>query len=546
MNQNYNVPLPSSAQLAYHEEELAAFIHFGMNTFYEREWGDGMEDPAIFNPKALDADQWIKILKETGFKRVILVVKHHDGFVLYPSKYTDYTVALSPWRDGEGDLLLEVSKAVTKYDMGLGIYLSPWDVHDERYTVVHQDAYNAYYLDQLKEILENPAYGNNGRFVEIWMDGARGEGAQKVTYDFEGWFEYIRSRLGDDVCIFSEDPTSVRWIGNESGRAGDPLWQRVSRAKMAEKKNSDPDYLNHGDPAGDMYSVGEADVSIRSGWFYAENQHLKSVPELLSIYFDSVGRGAPLLLNIPPNKEGQFAEEDVAVLRGFRKELDRIQATEVLDQWTRTEHLDGWEYEFQFDEVINADLIELKEAIANGQRIGQFIVSAWLADGWQVVVEGTTLGAKRWLLTDRFETNRLKVTILDAIGKPALSSMKLYDSGLSQKETISNEKNIGAHVSVADEKISVKRGEPVTIHLMKTGEKNACVALSTHPDTAVHGRHYRDNIQNLNLEEGRHSVQIATVPFTIPETPVRFHVRIVSDDAETAVIGTGEIEVTIL
>ena len=185
-------PLPSAAQLAYHRDELAAFIHFGINTFYEQEWGNGQEDPRLFNPSKLDTDQWIRILKESGFKRVVVVVKHHDGFVLYPSRYTDYTVAASPWRDGKGDLLAEISRSASMYDMDLGLYLSPWDAHSSLYHIETQEAYNEYYQKQLEEILSNPLYGNKGKFVEIWMDGARGEGAQKLTYDFESWFETIR------------------------------------------------------------------------------------------------------------------------------------------------------------------------------------------------------------------------------------------------------------------------------------------------------------------------------------------------------------------
>ena len=216
-------PLPSQAQLAYLEDELAAFIHFGPNTFYDQEWGTGQEDPERFNPTQLDACEWVRVLKETGFQKLILVVKHHDGFILYPTAYTDYSVKASPWRNGEGDLLLEVSQAATEFDMDMGVYLSPWDAHSPLYHVDREADYNAYYLAQLKEILSNPAYGNAGKFAEAWMDGARGEGAQKVNYEFEKWFEIIRELQGD-CLIFSTEGTSIRWIGNERGYAGDPLW----------------------------------------------------------------------------------------------------------------------------------------------------------------------------------------------------------------------------------------------------------------------------------------------------------------------------------
>ena len=296
-------PLPSKAQMQYHREELAAFIHFGMNTYYDREWGDGQEDPYYFYPEHLDTDQWIKTLKDAGFKRTIMVVKHHDGFLLYPSKYTDHTIAKSGWKDGKGDVLAEVSASASKYDMDMGVYLSPWDAHSPLYHVDTEDQYNEYYLNQLKEILEDPKYGNKGKFVEVWMDGARGDGAQKVTYTFDKWFDVIRKAQGD-IAIFSAEPTNVRWIGNEKGIAGDPVWHKVNPDKI--RNNPSNSYLNHGDPEGKQYSVGEADVSIRSGWFYHDNQEPKSLRELMDIYFKSVGRGTPLLLNIPPNQDGNL------------------------------------------------------------------------------------------------------------------------------------------------------------------------------------------------------------------------------------------------
>lgn len=301
-------PLPSQAQLDYLEDELAAFIHFGPNTFYDQEWGTGQEDPERFNPTKLDAREWVRVLKETGFKKLILVVKHHDGFVLYPTAHTDYSVKASPWRDGKGDLLLEVSQAATEFDMDMGVYLSPWDAHSPLYHVDREADYNAYYLAQLKEILPNPAYGNAGKFAEVWMDGARGEGAQKVNYEFETWFETIRDLQGD-CLIFSTEGTSIRWIGNERGYAGDPLWQKVKPDQLGTEAALD--YLQHGDPSGTLFSIGEADVSLRPGWFYHEDQDPKSLEELVEIYFHSVGRGTPLLLNIPPNQDGLFDEKDI-------------------------------------------------------------------------------------------------------------------------------------------------------------------------------------------------------------------------------------------
>ena len=452
-------PLPSKAQLDYHKEELAAFIHYGMNTYTNSEWGHGNEDPKNFNPTNLDTDQWIRTLKETGFKRTIMVVKHHDGFVIYPSKYTNHTVAASPWKDGKGDLLEEISKSATKYDMNMGVYLSPWDVNSPKYKVATQKEYNEYYLNQLKEILGNPKYGNKGKFIEVWMDGARGSGAQKVTYTFDEWFKYIKEAEGD-IAIFSAEPTSVRWIGNERGIAGDPVWHKVKKANITE--NVKNEYLNHGDPDGDMYSVGEADVSIRSGWFYHDNQQPKSLKELMDIYFKSVGRGTPLLLNIPPNKEGKFADADVARLKEFKATLDQMYATDfakgatVTASSTRQNHLykasnltDGkddtsWalsndattgSFTVDLGQKRRFDVVELKEDIAKGQRISGFKIEVEINGRWVTYGEGSTVGYRRLIQGKPVEAQKIRVTITGAQATPILTNFSVYKTPSSIEKT---------------------------------------------------------------------------------------------------------------
>ena len=452
-------PLPSKAQLDYHKEELAAFIHYGMNTYTNSEWGHGNEDPKNFNPTNLDTDQWIRTLKETGFKRTIMVVKHHDGFVIYPSKYTNHTVAASPWKDGKGDLLEEISKSATKYDMNMGVYLSPWDVNSPKYKVATQKEYNEYYLNQLKEILGNPKYGNKGKFIEVWMDGARGSGAQKVTYTFDEWFKYIKEAEGD-IAIFSAEPTSIRWIGNERGIAGDPVWHKVKKANITE--NVKNEYLNHGDPDGDMYSVGEADVSIRSGWFYHDNQQPKSLKELMDIYFKSVGRGTPLLLNIPPNKEGKFADADVARLKEFKATLDQMYATDfakgatVTASSTRQNHLykeshltDGkddtsWalsndattgSFTVDLGQKRRFDVVELKEDIAKGQRISGFKIEVEINGRWVPYGEGSTVGYRRLIQGQPVEAQKIRVTITGSQATPILTNFSVYKTPSSIEKT---------------------------------------------------------------------------------------------------------------
>ena len=511
-------PLPSQAQLAYLEDELAAFIHFGPNTFYDQEWGTGQEDPERFNPTRLDAREWVRVLKETGFKKLILVVKHHDGFVLYPTAHTDYSVKASPWRNGEGDLLLEVSQAATEFDMDMGVYLSPWDAHSPLYHVEREADYNAYYLAQLKEILSNPAYGNAGKFAEVWMDGARGEGAQKVNYEFEKWFETIRDLQGD-CLIFSTEGTSIRWIGNERGYAGDPMWQKVNPDKLGTEAALD--YLQHGDSSGTIFSIGEADVSIRPGWFYHEEQDPKSLEELVEIYFHSVGRGTPLLLNIPPNQAGLFDAKDIERLYEFatyRNELykeDLALGAEVsgpaLSADFACRHLtDGLEtsswasdvglpiqLELELGSPKTFDVLELREDLKLGQRIAAFHVQVEVDGVWQEFGRGFTVGHKRLLRGPLVEAQKVRVMITEAQSKPVLTKISLYKTpSLSQKEVVQG-------LAFAEKSLAVAKGETLHFRIERSESNTPLEAkISIQPGTGVHGVAYQDEIQVIEFQVG--------------------------------------------
>lgn len=495
-------PLPSKAQMQYHREELAAFIHFGMNTYYDREWGDGQEDPYYFYPEHLDTDQWIKTLKDAGFKRTIMVVKHHDGFLLYPSKYTDHTIAKSGWKDGKGDVLAEVSASASKYDMDMGVYLSPWDAHSPLYHVDTEDQYNEYYLNQLKEILEDPKYGNKGKFVEVWMDGARGDGAQKVTYTFDKWFEAIRKAQGD-IAIFSAEPTNVRWIGNEKGIAGDPVWQKVNPDKI--RNNPSNSYLNHGDPEGKQYSVGEADVSIRSGWFYHDNQEPKSLRELMDIYFKSVGRGTPLLLNIPPNQDGKFADADVARLKEFRQTLDQLysvnyaagalveadstrrnplyKASHLTDgdektSWAPADDAKIGSFVLDLGKEQHFDVVELKETIEKGQRISGFTIDVAVNGQWVPFGAGSTVGYRRLIKGQPVDSRYIRVSIIDAQATPILNGVSVYKTPASIEETDGYPLGLTYHSDRTAERANGQwneEGEGVRGTSMWTKEKGASV-----------------------------------------------------------------------
>ena len=511
-------PLPSQAQLTYLGDELAAFIHFGPNTFYDQEWGTGQEEPERFNPTKLDARQWVRVLKETGFKKVILVVKHHDGFVLYPTAYTDYSVKASPWRDGKGDLLLEVSKAATEFDMDMGVYLSPWDAHSPLYHVDREADYNAYYLAQLREILSNPDYGNAGKFAEVWMDGARGEGAQQVNYEFETWFETIHDLQGD-CLIFSTEGTSIRWIGNERGYAGDPLWQKVKPDQLGTETALD--YLQHGDPSGTLFSIGEADVSLRPGWFYHEDQDPKSLEELVEIYFHSVGRGTPLLLNIPPKQDGLFDERDIQRLYEFRAYRDALYSEDLalgakvsgpaLSADFACHHLtDGLEtsswasdaelpiqLELDLGESKTFDVIELREELKLGQRIATFHVQVELDSVWQEFGSGFTVGYKRLLRGPVVEAQKVRVIITEAQDLPLLSKISLYKiPSLSKKEAVQQ-------LEFSEKNLAVTKGENAYFTVKRRESSGPLEAkISIQPGTGVHGVAYRDEIQVLMFQVG--------------------------------------------
>ena len=511
-------PLPSQAQLAYLEDELAAFIHFGPNTFYDQEWGSGQEDPKRFNPTKLAAREWVRVLKETGFKKLILVVKHHDGFVLYPTAHTDYSVKASPWRDGKGDLLLEVSQAATEFDMDMGVYLSPWDAHSPLYHVDREADYNAYYLAQLKEILSNPNYGNAGKFAEVWMDGARGEGAQKINYEFETWFETIRDLQGD-CLIFSTEGTSIRWIGNERGYAGDPLWQKVKPDQLGTE--AELDYLQHGDPSGTLFSIGEADVSLRSGWFYHEDQDPKSLEELVEIYFHSVGRGTPLLLNIPPNQDGLFDEKDIRRLYEFAAYRDTLYREDLalgakvsgpaLSPDFACHHLtDGLEasswasdaelpiqLELDLGSPKTFDVIELREDLKLGQRIAAFHVQVELDGAWKEFGSGYTVGYKRLLRGSVVEAQKIRVIITEAQALPLLTKISLYKTPtLSKKEAVQQ-------LEFSEKSLAVTKGENVHFTVKRIESSSPLEAkISIQPGTGVHGVVYRDEIQVLAFQVG--------------------------------------------
>jgi alpha-L-fucosidase len=416
-------PVPSKAQLWWQRAELGLFTHFGMNTFTDREWGDGHEDPRQFTPTRFDARQWARAAKAGGFKYVILTAKHHDGFCLWPSKYTDHSVKSSPWRDGHGDVVREFVDAMRAEGLRPGLYLSPWDRHEHSYG--DSPRYNDYYIAQLTELLTQ-----YGPIVELFFDGANGEGpnGKKQVYDWDLIHRTVR-RLQPNALMFSDAGPDIRWIGNEKGTAGDPDWCTVDPSLVPYAGFDAPpvgDWLQHGNAAGAVWRPGEADVSIRPGWFHheAENLKVRSTENLLDLYFASVGRNANLLLNVPPTREGLFHEADVARLADFGARRGELFSNDHGARARVRRTNDGIELELR--EPAPIGMVVLREQIERGQTVSRYRVEAVLTGAWTTVSRGTTIGRSK---IDRFApvtSARWRAVIDESLGLARLGPLSLH------------------------------------------------------------------------------------------------------------------------
>lgn len=452
-------PVPTAAQLAWHQMELNAFIHFTTNTFTGLEWGFGDEKESVFNPTGVHAGQWVTTLKDAGFKGVILTAKHHDGFCLWPSKYTEHSVKNSPWKAGRGDVVREVSEACKKSGLRFGVYLSPWDRNRADYG---QPGYVQYYRNQLKEL-----FTSYGPVFEMWFDGANGGngyygGANETRkingatyYDWPATLALVRG-MQPQVLFFSDAGPHLRWVGNERGVAGETNWNTITADTLYAGKPGIEALLNTGSENGAKWIPAEVDVSIRKGWFYhvEEDSLVKGPEQLFDIYLTSVGRGSTLLLNVPPDKRGRFHERDVAALLGFRKLLDErfkknlakgaaVKATSHRggdNAYAASNLTDGnAETYWATDDAVTSGTIEidlgkkqlinyilLQEYIRLGQRVKAFNVEVWQNNGWQQVAEATTIGYKRILKLAPVETEKIRITVSTAKACPVLSNVEVY------------------------------------------------------------------------------------------------------------------------
>jgi len=424
-------PRPTPAQLQWQRDEFALFLHFGVNTFTDREWGDGREDPAIFTPRALDARQWARVARDAGARALILTAKHHDGFCLWPTATTRHSVASSPWRAGRGDVVRECVDAAREFGLRVGLYCSPWDRNAPAYG--DSPRYNDMYVAQLTELLTQ-----YGEIAEVWFDGANGEGpnGKRQVYDWPRIWGTVR-RLQPEAVIFSDAGPDVRWIGNETGSAGDPNWSTVNPAIVTAPGVDGPEIirsLQHGDRDGTVWRPGETDVSIRPGWFChpAEDAKVKSVDALMRIWFQSVGRNSKLLLNVPPNRDGLLADADVGRLQEFRAARDALFARELPPlawNWRATAgpRLEGIAV---LPAPASIGVVRLAEEIEHGQRVARYRLEGDSGDGlWRPLATGQTIG---YCKLDRVElappVRRVRLVVDEIIDPLSAVTVRLFVS----------------------------------------------------------------------------------------------------------------------
>ena len=450
-------PVPTERQLAWHALEFYGFIHFTINTFTDKEWGYGDESPTLFNPSDFDADQIAGTARMAGMKGLVLTAKHHDGFCLWPSAFTEHSVKNSPWRDGRGDVVREMADACRRHGLRFGVYLSPWDRNHPDYG---RPEYLVYYRNQLRELLTG-----YGPLFTVWFDGANGGdgyygGAReqrridnRTYYDWPNTWAIIRE-LQPMAALFSDAGPDFRWVGNESGVAGDPCWATLNAEGRHPGGSSQG--LNSGERPGTHWIPAECDVSIRPGWFYhaAEDAKVKTRDQLLRIYYASVGRGCCLNLNLPPDRRGRIHENDVAALREFRQALDatfgtdlarsgrlaasntRGQARDYAPQnlvdgarhtyWATDDGVLTPEVSLEFPRPVTFNVVRLREALPLGQRIDAFALDAWQDDRWQEFAHGTSIGSQRLVRTGNVTTSKVRLRITEAAASPALAELGLF------------------------------------------------------------------------------------------------------------------------
>lgn len=447
--------VPSERQMQWYRREATAFFHFGVNTFSDLEWGNGTEKEAWFNPTELDCRQWIRVIKEAGFTAAILTAKHHDGFCLWPSKYSEHTVAQSPYKDGKGDVVREFVDACREYQVKPGLYLSPWDRNSEYWG---SDEYNTYYNNQLTELMTE-----YGEICECWWDGA---GSTEANYDWGRWAYTVRTYQPQCIIFGSLGATEyveARWVGNESGYAGNPCWATIDASSLLVENTSE---LNVGKPDGNRFIPAEVDVSIRPGWFYHKEQDhaVKSPQNLVKYWFESSGRNAGILLNFPPDRRGIIHEiDETNVLEASRilrqtfavNQLvgAKVTATTMRDQSCSPDKLLLKDNElfyasaegdlnpviiFKTKKEIEFDCLVVSEVIELGHRVRGYKIEAKVNNEWLCLVENECIGFRWAERFDSVRTNEVRLTITSAVAEPVLRSFGVYKMEEAKTEEIAS------------------------------------------------------------------------------------------------------------
>ncbi|MGV3556705.1 alpha-L-fucosidase [Larkinella arboricola] len=460
--------LPSPQQVEWQKMEYYMFIHLGPNTFTNKEWGHGDEDPKVFNPTRLDARQWARTAKAAGMKAIIITAKHHDGFCLWPSKFSKHTVRESAWKNGQGDVLRELSDACKEYGLKFGVYLSPWDRNHPAYGTPE---YNQIFANTLDEVLSN-----YGEVFEQWFDGANGEGAngKRQEYDWD-LFRGVVYKHQPKAIIFSDIGPGCRWMGNESGIAGETNWSTLNTDGFGMGSAAPPTHvLNTGNENGKYWIPAEVDVSIRPGWFYSPDtdDRVKTLTHLMKIYYSSVGRNGNLLLNVPVSREGLIHKNDSTRLMEFRKTVaesfktnlalgktvtasavrgkdQRFGAKNLLDgnydtYWTTDDAVRQGSFVIDLGKPTEINRIVLQEYIPLGQRVKSFKVEAWNGRQFETIDQQTTIGYKRILVFPTLKTTKVRVTILESNACPVLAECALYKATelLSNPEIMRNKQGL--------------------------------------------------------------------------------------------------------
>ena len=554
--------VPTPQQMEWQQMELTAFLHFGINTFTDREWGDGSEDPALFNPTELDAEQWVRSLKEAGFRMVILTAKHHDGFCLWPTKTTKHSVASSPWKDGKGDVVKELRDACTKYDMKFGVYLSPWDRNAESYG--DSPRYNQFFIDQLTELLTN-----YGEVHEVWFDGANAEGpnGKKQIYDWDAFYKTIQTLQPKAVMAIMGD--DVRWVGNERGLGRETEWSATVLAPgIYNRADSVNTALGIGSTSKDLGSrevlakanelfwyPSEVDVSIRPGWFYHDNQNnqVKSLKHLMDIYYQSVGYNSVLLLNIPPDRRGLIHENDVKRLKEFADYRNRAFADNLVTDgqvlWTAGA---GESREYTLKEGSPVNLVVLQEDITKGQRVEEFEVEGLVDGQWQSLGKGTTVGYKRILRIPETNATQLRVKLLSTRLKASISNVAAYYAApLAETQDEAQWNNLPR------ESWKVTTEQPLTIDLGKTvtlkaftyaphnGEAKPTMAFRYQFSISTDGQQWTEVSTPGEFSNIMHNPvpQTVTLDKTVKARFIKLDAKTTAD--QPATVGANEIGVTV-